>query len=281
MAAKTETAPATMGTVASADGTTIAYEKVGSGPALVLVDGALCDRGFGPCRPLAAELADRFTVYLYDRRGRGDSGDTAASAPTTTPEREVEDLRAVLDRASEENGGGPVAVYGSSSGAGLALEAAAAGVPMRALVTYEAPYVAAGWKNPDVDHLAVVDGLLTEGKNGSAVGYFLVTMVGAPAFVPFMMRLMPSVWKHMRAVAPTLPNDIRIMSGFRVPADRLSRIAVKTLVLVGGKAAEPMRDAQTAVAAAVPGARSGVLDGQTHQVSAKAIAPQIAAFVSA
>jgi pimeloyl-ACP methyl ester carboxylesterase len=277
VAEKIITAPATTGTVASADGTRIAYERVGNGPALVQVDGALCYRDFGPSRPLAAELADRFTVYSYDRRGRGDSGD----APGSVPERELEDLRAVIDEASAHSGGGEVAVYGSSSGAAIALEAAAAGAPMRALVTYEVPYVAAGWKNQNVDHLAAVEALLAQGKRGSAVGYFLVKMVGAPAFVPVMMRLMPKVWKQMQGVAPTLPNDIRMMDGFHAPTERLSRIAVPTLVLVGGKAAEPMRQAQDAVAAAVPGARFGVLDGQTHQVSEKAVGPEIAAFVSA
>ena len=277
MAEKIITAPATTGTVISADGTRIVYERVGSGPALVLVDGALCTRGFGPARPLAAELADRFTVYSYDRRGRGDSGDT----PPSTPGRELEDLRAVIDEAGAHSGGDEVAVYGSSSGAAIALEAAAAGAPIRRLVTYEAPYVAAGWKDGDVDHLTAVESLLAQGKRGSAVSYFLVKMVGVPAVAPLMMRMMPKVWKQLQATAPSLPNDIRMMDGFRVPTDRLARIAVPTLVLVGGKAADPMRTAQEAVAAVVPGARFAVLDGQTHQVSEKAVGPEIAAFVSA
>jgi len=119
-------------TVTSKDGTIIAYETVGSGPALVLVDGALCYRDFGPCRSLANHLADRFTVYFYDRRGRGESGDVQPYAP----EREIEDLAAVISAA-----GGDAFVTGLSSGGGLALLAAASGVPMKKLASYEAPFV--------------------------------------------------------------------------------------------------------------------------------------------
>ncbi|GAB3579504.1 alpha/beta hydrolase [Leifsonia lichenia] len=265
----------TTGAVSSEDGTRIVYERSGTGPALVLVDGALCSRAFGPARPLAALLADRFTVYAYDRRGRGESGDRQPYAV----QNEVDDLRAVIAQAGADTGG-EVDVYGSSSGAGVALEAAAAGIPMRRLVTYEAPYIADGWKDTSVDHLAAVQALLAQGKNGAAVGYFLTKMVGAPVFMPAMMRLMPKVWKQLTAVAPTLPNDIRVMDGFRLPTERLATIAVPTLVLVGSKAADPMREAQDALAATIPGARFGVLAGQTHQVSEKAVGPEIASFSS-
>jgi pimeloyl-ACP methyl ester carboxylesterase len=259
-------------TTTSADGTAIAFERVGSGPAVVLVDGALCHRAFGPSRPLAAALADRYTVFAYDRRGRGESGNTLPYSP----EREIEDLQAVMDAA-----GGGLYVYGSSSGAGLALEAVAAGTPVRALATYEAPYVAARWKDPSVDHLAHIEALIAADKRGAAVSYFLVSMVGAPAFVPLMMRAMPKVWNQMKAVAPTLPYDLSVMGSFTAPVARFASIAVPTLVMVGGKAAKPMRDAQEAIAAALPGSRFEVLDGQTHQVSEKAIAPQLEAFFTA
>lgn len=262
-----------VGAVTSADGTRIAYEHSGSGPALINVDGALCSRAFGPSRPLAAFLSDRFTVYCYDRRGRGDSGDRQPYAV----QNEIDDLRAVVDQAAADTGGA-VNVYGSSSGAGISLEAAASGVPMRRLVTYEAPYIADGWKDQDVDHLAAVQALLADGKNGAAVSYFLTKMVGAPSFMPVMMRLMPKVWKQLTAVAPTLPNDIRVMSDFRLPTERLSAIGIPSLVLVGSKAAAPMRAAQDALAASIPGSRSGVLAGQTHQVSEKSIGPEIAAY---
>ncbi len=256
-------------TTASADGTSIAFERVGTGPAVVLVDGALCHRAFGPSRPLAAALADRYTVFAYDRRGRGESGNTQPYSP----QRELEDLQAVLARA-----GSDVYVYGSSSGAALALEAAASGVRMRKLATYEAPYVAARWKDASVDHLAHMEQLIAADKRGAAVSYFLVKMVGAPAFVPVMMRAMPKVWAQMKGVAPTLPNDLKVMGSFTAPVERFGSIAVPTLVMVGGKAPRPMRDAQDAVAAAIPGSRFAMLDGQTHQVSEKAIAPQLEAF---
>ena len=256
-------------TTTSADGTPIAFERVGAGPAVVLVDGALCYRAFGPSRPLAAALADRYTVFVYDRRGRGESGNTLPYSP----QREIDDLQAVIAAA-----GGDAYVYGSSSGAGIALEAAAAGVRMRRLATYEAPYVAARWKDPSVDHLAHMESLIAADKRGAAVSYFLVPMVGAPAFVPVMMRAMPKVWNQMKAAAPTLPYDLRVMGSFTVPTERFESIAVPTLVMVGGKSPRPMRDAQDTIAAAIPGSQFAVLDGQTHQVSEKAIAPQLEAF---
>ena len=118
--------------VTSADGTTIACERLGAGPALILVDGALCRRAFGPSRKIAEALSTRFTVYIYDRRGRGDSSDTTPYAPA----REVEDLAAVIEEA-----GGRAALVGLSSGAALALEAAASGLPVTTVVAYEPPYV--------------------------------------------------------------------------------------------------------------------------------------------
>ncbi|WP_426515360.1 alpha/beta fold hydrolase [Diaminobutyricibacter sp. McL0618] len=259
-------------TTTSADGTTIAFERTGTGPALVQVDGALCHRAFGPSRPLAATLADQYTVFSYDRRGRGESGNTLPY----NPQREIEDLQAVMAAA-----GGDVYVYGSSSGAGLALQAAAAGVRMRRLATYEAPYVAARWKDPSVDHLAHMKALIAEDRRGAAVSYFLVPMVGAPAFVPVMMRAMPKVWNQMKAVAPTLPYDLEVMGTFTAPVDRFAAITVPTLVMVGGKAPQPMRAAQDAVATAIPGSQFAVLEGQTHQVSEKAIAPQLRSFFTA
>lgn len=127
---QTEQSPAV---VQSRDGTTIAYERSGAGPAVVLVAGAFCDRGWFDS--LAAALAADFTVYSYDRRGRGDSGDSGDSRAFSI-DAEVEDLRAVVAATGET----PL-VYGLSSGAALALEAAAQAVPMRKLAVYEAPYM--------------------------------------------------------------------------------------------------------------------------------------------
>jgi pimeloyl-ACP methyl ester carboxylesterase len=256
--------------VQSRDGTTIAYEKVGSGPALVLVDGALCYREFGPCRSLANHLADRFTVYFYDRRGRGESSDTQPYAA----EREYEDLEAVIGVA-----GGNAYVAGFSSGAALALQAAASGIQMRSVAAYEAPYVGLKEANgKKVDYLSHLKELVAKGDRGGAVGFFMVKMVGAPAFVPVMMRLVPKIWKKLKGVAHTLPNDATIMGSFEVPTATLARITVPTLVMGGSKAKPNMAAAVRGVADAVPGSLSKTLAGQTHQVKDAAIAPELIAF---
>lgn len=257
-------------TVQSKDGTTIAYEKVGSGPALVLVDGALCYRDFGPCRSLASHVADRFTVYFYDRRGRGKSGDTQPYSP----EREFEDLDAMIQAA-----GGNAYVAGFSSGGALALLAAAAGVPMRRVAAYEPPYVGRSTKDgKTIDDLGQLEARLARGDRGGAVGYFMVTMVGGPAFLPLMMRLFPKVWKQLKSVAHTLPNDTRIMDGFEVPTATLAKVSVPTLIMNGGKAKPNMARGVNAVADAVPGAVHKTLPGQTHQVKDDALAPELISF---
>src|SRR4051812_6514609 len=256
----------------SKDGTRIAFERSGSGPVLVLVDGALCFREFGPARDVSAQLTDRFTVVIYDRRGRGESGDTQPYAP----QREFEDLAAVIEAV-----GGDAFVMGQSSGAGIVYRAAAAGVPMRKLVGYEAPWVGLRTAKDGTprDYLGELRALLARGENGKAVGYFMVKMVGGPFFLPLMMRLMPKVWKQLQSAATTLPYDTEVMGGqFEPPLDELARIAVPSLVLCGGKSPDAMKAAQQTVAATIPGAEHRILPGQTHQVSASALSPVLAEF---
>jgi pimeloyl-ACP methyl ester carboxylesterase len=258
----------------SPDGTRIAFDRTGAGPVIVLVDGAMCFREFGPSRPVAAELSGRFTVVAYDRRGRGESGDTRPYSA----EREIEDLRAVMDAVA-----GDVFVLGQSSGAGLAYRAAAAGVPMRALVGYEAPWVGLrpGPDGSPRDYVGDLDRLVAAGENGKAIDYFMVKMVRGPWFMPAMMRSMRKVWKQLLAVAPTLPNDARVMGAeFRAPVDELRNIRTRTLVLAGSKAAPEMLDAQRTVADAVPGAELRILQGQTHNVAPDVLAPVVAGFFS-
>lgn len=260
----------TFESVLSADGTEIAVESTGTGPALLLVDGAFCGRTFGPSRDLAKELANDFRVYFYDRRGRGDSGDTAPYSV----EREIEDLAAVIAHI-----GGRPFVYAISSGAALALEGAAAGLPMERLATYEAPYTGISVVGgAQVNHRAHLEELLQRDERGAMVSYFLVHMVGAPRFVPIMLRLMPKIWKQQKAVAHTLPYEAHVLNDFELPTERIAKIDRPVLVMVGGKAAAPMADAQARVAAAIPGARLEVLEKQTHQVSASAIASAVRGF---
>jgi pimeloyl-ACP methyl ester carboxylesterase len=261
--------------ILSKDGTPIAVEKTGQGPALVFVDGAMCYRASGPSRPMAAALAERFTVYTYDRRGRGDSGDTAPY----DIQREVDDLRAVIDEA-----GGRAFVFGVSSGAALALEAASRGVSMQRLALYEAPFIVDDSRPalPD-DFITRMNTALASGRRGDAVKMFM-KLVGVPGIFVLLMRLMPA-WPKLTAVAHTLPYDLTIVGPFQrgaaLPAARWSGATIPTLVMDGGKSPTWMRNATRALAAVVPHAMYRTLDGQTHMVKPKALAPPLIEFFHA
>jgi pimeloyl-ACP methyl ester carboxylesterase len=258
-----------MSTVESKDGTTITYDRRGDGPALVLVDGALCGRAQGPMPELAEKLADRFTVYNYDRRGRGDSGDSGSYAV----DRELEDLAAVIEAA-----GGSAYVYGSSSGAALALRAAAAGLPIEKVVAFEPPFVVDDSRKPVP--ATWVEDLEARGP-ADAVKYFMRTVIGLPAPIVMMMKLMPA-WKQLKAMAPTLPYDARVVggnvAGKPLDTSQWAGIEVPVLTVYGGKSPAWMRTAVQAVADAVPGANCRKVPGQTHIIKAVAIAPVIAEF---
>ncbi|MET9271283.1 alpha/beta hydrolase [Kribbella sp. NPDC003557] len=258
-----------MNTVVSKDGTTIAYDRRGDGPALVLVDGALCSRAQGPMPELAEALADRFTVYNYDRRGRGDSGDAADYAV----EREIEDLAAVIEAA-----GGSASVYGSSSGAALALRAAAAGLPIEKLIAFEPPYVV-DHSRKQIPRSWVTD--LQALEPGDAIRYFFTKGIGLPGIFVTMMKLMPA-WKPMKAIAHTLPYDAQVLGDncFGDPMDATQWAAIEQPVLVvnGGKSPAWMKASTRALADAVPGAKHTEVPGQNHVIKAAAIAPVIAGF---
>lgn len=260
----------------STDGTQIAYEVIGSGPALVLVDGALCYRDMGPARGLAEELCGTFTVYTYDRRGRGESG--PGSSPYAV-EREVEDLAAVIQAA-----GGEAHVFGASSGGALALEAAGSGVPIGRLAVYEVPFIVDDTHPGNDPRLPErLQALVEEGRRGEAVKTFMRT-VGAPAPFIALMRLMPA-WKRLTAVAHTLPYDFSLVidheQGRPLPPGFYDRVEAATLVMAGGKSPQYMRNSQAAIADAVPSGRLETLPGQTHMIKAKVVGPVLTHFLVA
>ena len=267
-----------MPTVTSSDGTTIGYQQAGSGPALLLVDGAFCYRGFGPMPGLAAQLTEHFTVYTYDRRGRGESGDTAPYAP----EREIDDIEAVIDAA-----GGRALVFGTSSGAVLALRAAAA-LPGKVakVAVYEPPMVVDESRKslPPPDYLRTIDKFIADGRNGDAVAFFMTKMVGAPAIMPWVMRLMPP-WKKLKAVAPTLRYDFAILGDTQLakgmPAElakTLGAVEIPALVADGGKSPTYMHHAADAVSGALGDTRRVTIPGQTHMFKPEALAPELISF---
>jgi pimeloyl-ACP methyl ester carboxylesterase len=263
-----------MAHVTSADGTKIAYEKAGSGPPVILVDGALGYRALGFSKKLADELADRFTVYTYDRRGRGESTDTAPYAV----QREVEDIEALIAAA-----GGSAHVYGISSGAALALEAANRGLPIDGLALYEIPFVVDDTRERfDPDYQPNVERALAAEKPGDAVKHFM-RLVGVPRPIVAVMPLMPA-WSKLKASAHTLLYDKAVLgdtgSGEPVPADRTSGVTVPTLAIGGGKSPEWLLNSMVAVANAIPTAEYRTLEGQTHNVKAKVLAPVLAEFFS-
>ena len=260
-----------MNHVRSNDGTPIAYERTGKGPALILVDGALCSRAFGPSSKLAPLFATHFTVYAYDRRGRGQSGDT----PPYSSAREVEDIAALIDAA-----GGSASLLGLSSGGALALDAAASGLPIHRVVAYEPPYVDEAGRQGGAAHERHLQRLVAEGKRGGAVTYFMKDMVGAPAPVVVMMRLLPWIWKKLKAVAHTLPYDAAVMTHFRIPRTRFASIATPALVMHGSKTDDRLKQAALAVAQVVPGAQHRELPGQTHNVKPTVLAPAVIEFIT-
>jgi pimeloyl-ACP methyl ester carboxylesterase len=259
--------------VSSADGTEIAYDVTGTGPAVVVVEGALCQRTMGTAKSLVPVLSEHYAVFAYDRRGRGESG--PGSSPFTV-QREVEDLVAVLGAA------GPDAfVVGASSGAALVLEALRAGASMAKVALYEAPFIVDDTHAPNDPNLgARTQQLIDSGRRGDAVKLFMLT-VGVPAFGLMMMRVMP-VWKKLCRVAHTLPNDYALVlehqQGRPLPAGYLSGVTVPALVIVGGKSPLYMKNAQAAVAAALPKGALRELPGQTHMVRGGATAPVLREF---
>jgi pimeloyl-ACP methyl ester carboxylesterase len=221
-------------------------------------------------RPLAALLKDAFTVYTYDRRGRGESSDTQPYAVA----REVEDLQALIAQA-----GGQAAVYGISSGAALALATAAAGPAITRLALYEPPFMAEVEDGSRIkEYTERLREHLDAGRKGDAVALFM-THVGMPAPAVAGMRAQPG-WALLEAIAPTLAYDDEVLAGGRVPRDLTPSVSVPALVLAGGGSPKGLQQAAKATAEALPTAEYRTLAGQTHDVSPDAIAPMLAEFLT-
>ena len=254
--------------VISRDGTSIHYDRAGNGPTLLLVDGALSYRDLGPMEPLAAELAKDLTVVSYDRRGRGESADSQPYAV----EREIEDIEALIDEV-----GGSVSLYGTSSGAVLALKAAAKlGDKVPKLILY-APPLSSGdeAKHEFATYVERLTELLDAGQRGDAVAFFLADMM--PADMLEGMRQSPE-WSLMEAMAPTLAYDNAVMGDGMLPLDDAKAATMPAMVVTGDSGPDFMHEAADALALAMPNARRETHEDQTHGVSPEALAPVLVPF---
>jgi pimeloyl-ACP methyl ester carboxylesterase len=254
--------------VVSRDGTTIAYERVGDGPPIVLLNGAFRDHTIFDA--LVPELAPHCTTYVYDRRGRGESGDSPAYAV----EREIEDLEAVIGEA-----GGQAVVFAGSCGANLALEAAMAGAPITKLALHEPYYRTEGHPRPPADFMANLQALLAADKRDEAAEYFLAELLGLAPEVIAEWRQGP-LWAMNEANAHTLPYDTAICGDYTVPADRLATFRTPTLVVNSDHTSDWMRAAARATATALPNGWGMQLPGSWHRVEMDILGRVLAGFAT-
>lgn len=259
------TTQATTSTVRSEDGTSIAYERIGTGPPLILVDAALGFRGFGPMGELAGLLAGDFTVVTYDRRGRGESTDVSPYAV----EREVEDLAALIDEA-----GGSAYLYGFSSGAVLGLHAAARGLPVLKLVLLEPP-IPLEDQPQEGDLGAEIAELVAAGRRGDAVEHFNRS-IGVPEEMVAGMRNAP-YWPTLEKIAHTLVYDTAITGS--VTPELLASISTRTLVVGSEASGDYLQSSGRSVADALPNGRFLALKGEWHGVPSEALAPVLTEFL--
>jgi pimeloyl-ACP methyl ester carboxylesterase len=258
-----------MNTALSADGTVIAFDQFGDGPPVIMTVAAFNTRS--ATEPLARALAPRFTVLNYDRRGRGDSGDTSPYAV----EREIDDIAALITAA-----GGSATVFGYSSGATLALKAAASGLPVTKLVLYEPPF------RTDDSHPPLPAGLagqlaelVAAGRRGDAVELYQTTAVGIPEQVVAQLRHAP-FRPGLEAIAHTLAYDAAIIGDLSLPTGLLATVTIPALVICGEQSPPFLRAAAQAAAAALPRGRLAILAGQTHDINPDATAPVMAEFLA-
>ncbi|MDR6907170.1 pimeloyl-ACP methyl ester carboxylesterase [Agromyces sp. 3263] len=277
--ANSTAAPATS-TVVSADGTRLTTQAVGTGPLLVLVDPAMATRR--DSAKLTTALAPHFTVVGYDRRGRGDSGD--ADPTGTDVANEVADVAAVIAAH-----GGRAILFGSSSGAALALEAAARlGDAVTGLVIYEPPFIVDDSRAPvphDLPRRIAAD--VADGRTGAASAAFFTEAVGVPPVFVAMMRLMP-MWRRAKRIVPTVRYDFAVLEGLQdgrpLPADRWKELTAPGVVIVGSRSEPFFRAGARSLAEVAPSIEFEVLEGGHHGTPMMSPAPlaqrMIARFAS-
>ena len=253
--------------VISKDGTPIAFDQSGQGPPIILVVGVFNDSSTGA--PLAAQLSEHFTVFNYDRRGRGMSGDTAPYAI----EREIDDIDALITEA-----GGSASVFGYSSGAILVLMAAARGLTITKMALYDPPFmVDAESSRRFKDLVGQLAALIASDRRGEAVELFQTKALGMPADVVAQLRQAP-FWPALEDVAHTLVYESTILGDMPTLAERMGAIPVSTLVISGGEVQPRMLHAAQAVADALPNADYHSLSGQTHDIIPEVLAPVLEEF---
>ena len=263
-----------MQTVTSKDGSRIAYDRLGSGPKVILVGGALSYRKYNKMEELAELLAERCTVINYDRRGRGDSTEVKPFAL----EREIEDIAALIEAE-----GGSASLWGWSSGGALALRAANAGVVVERVSVYEVPFmVTPEAKRPTRDYGERLDELVVAGDRSGAVKHFMRNSIGIPAPFVALMRLLP-MWKGIEATALTLPYDWaalgkHTMYGAPLNAEEWASVEVSTLVAYGAKSPAVLQEGSRALAEVLPNAELRELKGVSHNLKMNVLAPVLAEF---
>jgi pimeloyl-ACP methyl ester carboxylesterase len=260
-----------METVRSKDGTVLAYDRAGSGPPLILVGGALNDRQ--NTAELARLLAPYATVFNYDRRGRGDSGDT----PPYAVQNELDDLATMIEVA-----GGSAMLFAHCTAGMLALEAVERGLPITRLALYEPPYIMGESELRLTEEFkALLTKHLEEGEPGEAVAHFLVRTVGFPPEAVPKFRQMP-IWPNLEKLAVTLPYDVTLAAdNWMPPRDQLDRVTLPTLLIYGTASPDWQIDSVKALTEYLPNSDCKVLEGHNHDLEAEAVAPVLQEFVTA